>query len=139
MDMNKTFFLRKEDRKPKWHVIDATDQVLGRLATRISDVLRGKDKAEYTPHADCGDYVIITNSDKIRLTGKKWTDKMYSRYSGWRSGLKHRSAAEAQEKDHTFLIRHAVKGMLPKNRLSRQVIKHLKIYQGTEHPHQAQI
>ena len=138
MDMNKTFFLRKEDRKPKWHVIDATDKVLGRLATSIADLLRGKGKAEYTPHTDGGDYVVVTNSEKIQLTGKKWTDKMYSRYSGWRSGLKTRSAEEAQKRDHTFLIRHAVKGMLPKNKLGRKMIQKLKIYAGTEHAHKAQ-
>jgi large subunit ribosomal protein L13 len=139
MDMNRTFFLRKEDCKADWHVIDATDQVLGRLATRVANLLRGKGKAEFTPHANCGDYVVIINCDKIKLTGKKWTDKIYKRYSGWRSGLKTRTAQEMQEKHPTKIIQLAVKRMLPKNRLSDQAIKKLKIYVGNKHPHIAQV
>jgi len=138
MDMNRTFFLRKEDCKPKWHVIDATDQVLGRLATKVADILRGKNKPEYTSHVDCGDYVVIVNCEKIKLTGKKWTDKIYKSYSGWRGGLKTRTALEVLEKHPTQIIKLAVKRMLPKNRLSSQVIKKLKIYVGDEHPHAAQ-
>ena len=88
MDMNRTFFLRNEDRKPKWHVIDGTDRVLGRLATEVADLLRGKGKAEYTAHTASGDYVVITNCKKIKLTGNKWEDKIYRTYSGYRSGLK---------------------------------------------------
>lgn len=139
MDMNRTFFLRKEDCKAKWHVIDASDKVLGRLATQISDLLRGKGKAEFTPHADCGDYVVVINCDKVKLTGKKWKDKVYKSYSGWRSGLKSRSAEEVLEKHPTQIVRLAVKRMLPKNRLSNKVIKKLKIYTGSEHPHTAQV
>ena len=138
MDMNKSFVLRKEDRSPEWHVIDASGKVLGRLATHVADVLRGKDRPEYTPHTDSGDYVVIINCDKIVLTGNKWKDKIYRSYSGWRSGLKERSAREVFEKDPTRIIRAAVKGMLPKNKLNRQIIKKLKIYVGSEHPHKAQ-
>ena len=139
MDMNKTFFLRKEDRTPKWHVIDCTGMVLGRLATNVADILRGKLKPEYTAHTDGGDYVVITNCDKIKLTGNKWEGKIYSSYSGWRSGLKQQTAKQVHEKDPTFIVKHAVKGMLPKNRLSRVVMKHLKLYAGDEHPHIAQV
>ena len=137
--MNKTFMLRKEDRKPQWHVIDASDMILGRLSTRIADLLRGTLKSDYTPHTDNGDYVVIVNCDKIKLTGNKWTDKVYKSYSGWRSGLKEQSAQCVFEKDPTRLIRFAVKGMMPKNRLSRQMIKRLKIYVGPEHPHRAHV
>jgi large subunit ribosomal protein L13 len=139
MDMNKAFFLRKEDCAPKWHVIDATDQVLGRLATNVADLLRGKLKADYTPHAAGGDYVVVTNCTKIVLTGNKLEDKVYTRYSGWRGGLKERTAKELLVKDPTAMIKFAVKGMLPKNKLSRRIIKNLKVYVGTEHPHTAQV
>lgn len=139
MDMNKCFFLKKEDRAPKWHIIDASGQILGRLATQIADILRGKDKPEYTPHADAGDYVVITNCEKIVLTGNKFEDKIYLSYSGWRSGQKERTAKELYKKDPSLLIKYAVKRMLPKNRLSRQVFKKLKVYVGDQHPHVAQI
>ena len=139
MDMNKSFMLRKEDRAPKWHLIDATDKVLGRLSTEIANRLRGKDKPEFTPHADAGDYVVVINCTKIKLTGKKWTDKVYHFYSGWRSGLKSRTAEELSKRDPSRLIMHSVKGMLPKNKLSDKLIAKLKVYPGTEHPHKAQI
>jgi len=139
MDMNKTFMMRKEDRDPKWHVIDASDRVLGRLSTEVADLLRGRTKPEYTPHTDNGDYVVILNAEKIKLTGAKWRDKIYRFYSGWRGGLKERSAREMFKKDHAFLITHSVKGMLPKNKLSSQMIKRLKVYPGDEHPHAAQV
>ncbi len=139
MDMNKAFILTNEVHEPKWHVIDANGLVLGRLATRIADILRGKTNAEYTPHTDSGDYVVVLNCDKVQLTGDKWADKIYSNYSGWRSGLKQTSAQDLLKKDPTEIIRHAVKGMLPKNKLNRQIIKKLKIYTGSEHPHQAQV
>lgn len=138
-DMNKTFFLRKEDRAPQWHVIDATDQTLGRLATRVADMLRGRDKAVYTPHTDGGDYVVITNCKKINVTGNKMQDKEYVRYSGWRSGRKVTSLRDMLEKHPTDVIRQAVKGMLPKNKLSAQVLDKLKIYEDAHHPHQAQV
>jgi len=139
MDMNRCFFMKKEDRKPKWHLIDAKGKALGRLATHVSDILRGKDKSNFTPYIDCGDYVVITNCDKVLLTGNKMEDKLYRRHSGWKGGLKERTVSEMFKKDPTFIIRHAVKGMLPRNRLSRQIIKKLKIYVGGEHSHTAQL
>ncbi len=139
MDMNKCFFLRKEDRKPMWHVIDASGLVLGRLATRIADILRGKNKAEYTPHTDAGDYVVITNCKKIVLTGNKWDGKIYVSHSGWRSGKKERTAKEVFEKDPTLLIKYAVKRMLPKTKLGREMFKKLKVYEDDNHSHEAQI
>lgn len=139
MDMNKTFYVKKEARTPQWHVIDAEGLVLGRLATKVTHMLRGKDKAHYTPHTDAGDYVIVINADKIVLTGNKWTGKTYERYTGWIGNLKVTTAKELMAKHPTHLIEHAVKGMLPKNRLSRQIIKKLKVYAGAEHPHFAQV
>jgi large subunit ribosomal protein L13 len=138
MDMNKAFFLRKEDRAPKWWVVDAQDMVLGRLATKIAHRLRGKDKVTHTPHTDGGDYVVVLNADKIKLTGNKLEDKEYRRYTGWMGGYKVRTAKEMLQKHPTQLIEKAVKGMLPKNTLSRQIIKKLKVYTGTTHPHEAQ-
>ena len=131
--------LRKEDRQPKWHVLDAKDVVLGRLSTHVADLLRGTLKVDYTPHTDNGDYVVVINCSKIKLTGNKWEDKIYRSFSGWQGGLKERSAQDVFEKDPTRLIRSAVRGMLPKNRLSRQMIKRLKPYVGDEHPHKAQV
>ncbi|MFH1461915.1 MAG: 50S ribosomal protein L13 [bacterium] len=136
--MNKCFFLSKEDRKPKWRVIDATGRVLGRLSTEIADALRGKDRPEYTPHTDSGDYVVVINCEKIVLTGNKWEDKTYPFFSGWRSGLKEIKAKDLQKKDPSKIITLAVKRMLPKNRLNAQIIKKLKVYVGSEHPHGAQ-
>ena len=137
--MNKAFNLRKEDSNPAWRVIDAEGKVLGRLATEITDALRGKDKAHWTPHTDCGDYVVVINAEKVKLTGKKDTDKQYVRYTGWIGGQKVRTAKEIREKNPAFMIEHAVEGMLPKNRLSREMIKKLKVYAGAEHPHAAQV
>ena len=139
MDMNKAFFLRKEDRAPKWHVIDAKGKILGRLATQIADTLRGKDKACYTPHTDCGDYVVVVNADKVVLTGRKLNQKEYISYSGYLSGKKVTLAKDMLQKHPTKVLQLAVKRMLPKNRLSRQMIKKLKMYTGTEHPHKAQV
>ncbi len=139
MDMNKSFVLRKEDRDPKWRVIDAEGKVLGRLSTEIATILRGKDKPEYTPHTDSGDYVVVINCEKIVLTGNKWEDKEYANYSGWRSGLKLTSAKDMLIKHPTDIIRLAVRRMLPKNRLASEVIKKLKIYVGPSHPHAAQV
>ncbi len=139
MDMNRAFFLRKEDKKPQWKLIDAEGQILGRLATRIANMLRGKDKPWYTAHTDSGDYVVIINADKIVLTGNKWRDKEYTRYTGWMGGFKITTAQEMLKKHPTNLIEHAVKGMLPKNKLNRQILKKLKVYTGAEHPHKAQI
>ncbi|NDD53372.1 50S ribosomal protein L13 [bacterium] len=137
--MNKVFFLRKEDRQPRWRVIDASGKVLGRLSSEVADILRGKDKASFTSHTDAGDYVVITNCDKVRLTGDKLKQKMYESYSGYRSGLKLTAARDMLAKKPEYLIWHAVKGMLPKNKLSRQVLKKLKLYTGDVHPHKGQI
>ncbi len=139
MDMNKAFFLRKEDEKPNWIVIDATDQVLGRMATNIANILRGKNKPTFTPHGDAGDYVVVINAAKIKLTGDKWEDKEYVTYSGWIGGQKVKTAKELFERRPTEIVSLAVKRMLPKTKLGRQIFKKLKIYMGAEHPHKAQI
>jgi large subunit ribosomal protein L13 len=139
MSMNRSFVLKKEERKPQWRLVDAEGKVLGRLATQVADALRGKDKPYYTPHTDSGDYVVVINADKIVLTGRKWEDKEYVRYSGWSSGKKVATAKEMKEKHPTQIIELAVKGMLPKNKLNRQIIKKLKVYVGAEHPHTGQI
>lgn len=139
MDMNKTFFLRKEKHKPAWRVIDAEGKVLGRLATEISDGLRGKDKVDYTPHTDGGDYIVIINAEKIKLTGKKLKQKEYKSNSGHIGGLKVRTAGELLATFPERIIEMAVKNMLPKNKLSREMFKKLKVYAGAEHPHKAQI
>lgn len=121
-----------------WYVVDATDQTLGRLSTRIATVLRGKHKADFSPHVDCGDYVIVVNADKIRLTGRKLDQKEYHRYTGHPGGLKTRTARQLLAEDPERIIMHSVKGMLPKNRLSRAVVKKLKVYTTADHPHVAQ-
>jgi len=139
MGFNKAYFKRKEDRDPQWILIDAEGKVLGRLATQIADTLRGKNKADYTPHTDCGDYVVVINADKIHMTGKKMENKIYDRYTGWIGGYKEQTAREMMEKHPTRLLELAVKRMLPKNKLSAQVIKKLKLYAGPEHPHGAQL
>jgi len=139
MDINRTFFLKKEDRNPQWILIDAEGLVLGRLATQIAETLRGKNQAEYTPHTDAGDYVVVINADKVVLTGNKWEGKIYDSYSGWIGGYKTQTARELAAKHPTEIIERAVRGMLPKNKLNRQIIKKLKVYVGAEHPHKAQI
>lgn len=139
MNMNRSFVLKKEERQPEWIHFDAEGQVLGRLATKVADILRGKHKAIYTPHTDSGDYVVITNAEKVVLTGNKWEDKEYISYSGYMSGKKVQSAQEMKEKHPTWIIEKAVKGMLPKNKLSNQLIRKLKVYTGSEHPHKAQL
>lgn len=139
MDMNRAFFLRKEDTNAQWRVIDANGKVLGRLATEIADILRGKDQATFTPHTDSGDYVVVINASKIVLTGNKWEDKEYISVSGWMGGKKVRSAQQVFAKDPARLIELAVKRMLPKNILSRAIFKKLKVYADASHPHAAQI
>ena len=124
--------------KKEWYVIDATDQVLGRLASRVALVLRGKNKPDYTPHVDCGDNVIIVNADKIRLTGKKLTDKVYVRYTGYPGGQRFATPKDMFDRKPTFVVEHAIKGMLPKNSIGRKMFKKLKVYVGSEHPHAAQ-
>jgi large subunit ribosomal protein L13 len=137
--MNDAFFLKNEARKPQWRVIDAKDQVLGRLATQIADILRGKDKAYFTPHTDSGDYVIVINAEKVVLTGDKWENKTYESYSGWIGGLKVLTANQVRAKHPDRIIELAVKRMLPKNTLSRYLMRKLRIFAGAEHPHIAQI
>jgi len=136
--MELTKHKRKEDIERRWFEIDAEGQILGRLATRVANILRGKNKAHFSPHVDCGDYVVITNADKVTMTGKKWTDKKYYSYSGYQSGLKVLSAKKMAAGHPEHIVMHAVKGMLPKNRLSNQIIKKLKVYTGSEHPHTGQ-
>lgn len=139
MDMNKTFFAKKEQHTPRWHLIDATDKVVGRLATEVADILRGRIDPTYTPHADCGHYVVVINADKAVLTGAKETEKEYVWYTGYRSGQKRATVTEKKARSHEFVIKHAVEGMLPKNKLADRQMNRLKIYAGTEHPHAAQI
>ncbi len=136
----KTVSKRKEDaaNERDWYVIDATDLVVGRLSTKIATYLRGKHKACYTPHVDCGDCIIVINAEKVRFTGAKWNDKVYQRYSGYPGGQKERTAKEMLAKKPTAIVENAVRGMLPKNRLGRQMIKKLFVYTGAEHPHAAQ-
>jgi large subunit ribosomal protein L13 len=134
----KTFVANSATRERNWYVVDATGQTLGRLATQIADALRGKRKPEYTPHVDTGDFVIVVNAEKIAVTGNKRAEKRYYRHSGYPGGLKSRTLAEMLERRPEEVIRLAVKGMLPRNRLARKQITKLKIYAGPEHPHVAQ-
>lgn len=134
----RTWSAKAGDVQRNWYVVDAEGQTLGRLATRIATVLRGKHKAEFTPHVDTGDFVIVVNAGKIELTGQKLDRKRYYRYSGHPGGLKVATAREVRDNDPERMIRQAVKGMLPKNRLASQLITKLKVYEGAEHPHAAQ-
>ena len=134
----KTFVATPENRQRDWVVVDAAGQTLGRLATQIADRLRGKSKPEYTPHCDVGDFVIVINAEKIAVTGKKRTDKLYHRHSGYPGGIRSRTLNEMLDRQPEEVIRKAVKGMLPRNRLARQQLRKLKVYAGPEHPHAAQ-
>jgi large subunit ribosomal protein L13 len=134
----KTQFAKKGDIDRKWYVVDAKDVVLGKLATKVATYLRGKNKPVFTPNVDTGDFIIVINAEKIRLTGKKVTDKVYYHHSGYIGGIKAQTAKELLEKKPETIIEKAVWGMLPKNRLGRAMIKKLKVYRGAEHPHQAQ-
>ncbi len=134
----KTVSLKAGDIKKEWIVIDATDLVLGRLASRVALVLRGKNKPSFTPNMDCGDNVIIVNADKVKLTGNKMTDRVYTRYTGYPGGQRFSTPKEILAKKPTELLRMSVKGMLPKNRLGSKLINNLYLYQGSEHPHAAQ-
>jgi large subunit ribosomal protein L13 len=122
----------------KWHVVDANGAVLGRLAAQVSDILRGKNKPVYTPHMDAGDFVVVINAEKVRVTGKKETDKEFMSYSGWKGGEKYTTVAQVRARHPEKLITHAVRGMVPKNRLGRVLMTKLKVYKGSAHPHQAQ-
>ena len=134
----KTFMEKKENVDRKWYVVDASDVVLGRLATKVATVLKGKHKATFTPHVDCGDYVIVVNAEKVKLTGNKLTDKKYYNHSGYVGGLRERNAKTMIEKYPEEMIERAVKGMLPKGRLGRAMGKKLFVYAGPEHEQQAQ-
>lgn len=134
----KTFSAKKSDIERAWHVVDLEGATLGRAASEIAHVLRGKHKPTFTPHVDCGDFVVVINCEKVEMTGNKWDTEMHRRYSGYPGGLKEATAREVLEKKPELIIETAVRGMLPKNRLGRQMIKKLKVYAGTEHPHEAQ-
>ena len=134
----KTTVAKKENVTPGWKIVDAKDQILGRLAVKIANTLRGRDKAIYTPHVDTGDFVIVVNADKVKLTGSKEEDKKYMFYSGYMGNEKYRSVADFREKRPEFIITNAVKGMLPKNKLASQMLRKLRVYSGEEHPHSAQ-
>ncbi len=135
----KTFNLKREEIKRKWYIVDATDKILGRLATEIAIKLRGKDKPTFTPHVDCGDFMIIINAEKIKVKGgNKLEDKKYYRHSGYVGNLKSTSLEEMLKKNPEFVIKNAVRGMIPHNTLGRIVLRKLKVYSGPDHPHKAQ-
>ena len=136
--MKNTYMQKKETVERNWYVIDAEGVNLGRLATRVADVLRGKHKPTFTPHVDCGDFVIVINASKVNLTGNKLNDKIYYNHSGYTGGLRERTAKEMRENYPVEMIERAVKGMIPHTRLGRQVAKKLFVYEGAEHPHMAQ-
>ena len=140
MDANsfKTYNAKPADVDAAWYVVDADQQVVGRLAARIASVLRGKHKPSYTPHVDTGDFVVVVNAARVRFTGKKETDKEYFSHSGFPGGVRLRTPREMRERAPDFIIRNAVKGMLPKGPLGRQMLRKLKVYDGAEHPHEAQ-
>ena len=129
----KTFVPKVNLDQRKWHIVDANGAVLGRLAVQIADILRGKDKPAFTPHLDAGDFVVVINAEKVKVTGKKETDKSYMTYSGWKGGEHFRTVAEMRARHPEKLIMNAVHGMVPKNRLGRRLLTKLKVYKGTEH------
>ena len=134
----KTYTLKKEEVQRNWFVVDATDRVLGRVATKIADKIRGKDKPTFTPHTDGGDYVIVINAEKVKVTGSKFNNKIYYRHSLYPGGLKSQTFKELNEKNPERIIEEAVKGMLPKNKLGKSIIKKLKVFQGPNHDHESQ-
>lgn len=134
----KTISANKATVTKEWVVVDATEAPLGRLASEVAKMLRGKHKPNFTPHVDCGDNVIVINAEKVKMTGKKWTDRVYFSHSGYPGGQKETTPAEMFAKDPTRLVEHAIKGMLPKNRLGRELFRNLNVYVGSEHPHGAQ-
>jgi len=135
---NKTYSAKPGSVEKKWVLVDAEDKPLGRLSSHVASILRGKNKPEFTPHVDTGDNVVVINAEKAVLTGKKMTDKQYFRHTGYPGGEKFTSAEEMLEKDPTSLVRNAVKGMLPKNKLGRKLLTNLRVYAGSVHPHTAQ-
>ncbi|HEV3408397.1 MAG TPA: 50S ribosomal protein L13 [Gaiellaceae bacterium] len=136
--MMRTWNAKPDAIERRWYLVDAEGQTLGRLATRVADTLRGKRKPQYTPHVDTGDFVVVVNAEKIAVTGKKLEQKMYYRHSGYPGGLRARPLSDELKRRPTEVIRKAVKGMLPRNRLARQQLTKLKVYAGPEHPHEAQ-
>jgi len=136
--VEKTYVTKQQDVQRNWYVVDATDQILGRLASQVAQFLRGKHKPIYSPSVDVGDYVIVINAEKVRVTGRKLDQKFYYRHSGYPGNLKEIPLSRMLEEHPTWVIEHAVKGMLPKNRLGRKMVKKLKVYAGSQHPHQAQ-
>ena len=134
----KTYLPKVNLDQRKWHVIDADGAVLGRLAAQVANVLRGKNKPVFTPHLDAGDFVVVINAEKVTLSGKKETQKLFMSYSGWKGGEKYTSVAQVRAKQPERLITHAVRGMVPKNRLGRVLMTKLKVYKGPNHPHSAQ-
>ncbi len=134
----KTHLPKVNVNERKWHIIDADGAVLGRLAVQVADILRGKNTPVFTPHLDAGGFVVVINAEKVKVTGKKETAKEFMSYSGWKGGEKYRSVAQVRANQPEELIHHAVKGMIPKNRLGRQLLTKLKVYKGDKHPHAAQ-
>ncbi len=134
----KTYLPKIDLDRRQWRVVDADGAILGRLAAQVANILRGKDKAVFTPHLDAGDFVVVINAEKVRLTGNKENQKRYMSYSGWKGGERYRTVSEVRAKHPERLIMHAVKGMIPKNRLGRVLLTKLKVYKGDQHPHQAQ-
>ena len=134
----KSFVATPSNIERKWYVVDAEGKTLGRLATEVATVLRGKHKPTFTPHMDCGDYVIVINAEKVDVTGKKRKEKIYKRHTGYPGGLREVTFEKLQEKKPEEIIRHAIKGMMPNGKLGRQMYKKLKVYAGPEHNHQAQ-
>jgi large subunit ribosomal protein L13 len=134
----KTYLPKVDVQRRAWRVIDANGAILGRLAVQVADALRGKDKPVFTPHLDAGDFVVVINAEKVVLSGAKETDKLFMSYSGWKGGEKYRSVAQVRASHPERLVMHAVKGMLPKNRLGDQLLTKLKVYPGANHPHAAQ-
>lgn len=134
----KTTFANKGTVEKNWIVVDANDKVLGRLASEVAKIIRGKHKPNYTPHVDCGDNVIVINSDGVKLTGKKWTDKVYVSHTGYPGGQRKKTPNEVKAQSSSILVERAVRGMLPKNRIGRELFRNLYVYEGAEHPHEAQ-
>jgi large subunit ribosomal protein L13 len=139
MNNTKTYSLSAKDIKKSWHVIDATGQTLGRLSTRVAALLMGKHKPTYSPHLDMGDFVIVVNAQKVRVTGKKLDDKIYYRHTGYMGGLKETPLGDMLQRQPRRVIELSVRGMLPRNRLARHLLRHLKVYAGPDHPHEAQV
>jgi len=137
--IHKTFVAKPADIERDWYVVDATDLTLGRLATQVASVLRGKHKPQYTPYEDVGDFVVVINAEKVHVTGRKLDQKMYYRHTGYPGGIKSISLRKQMQKHPERVIEHAVKGMLPRGPLGRRQFKKLKVYTGPEHPHQAQL